>query len=178
MLKIIPSDETEEPYRSPDIGWNGLFGDLIVNPLTHPDAPGDLRAEQGLATQVLIHLMTDRRVEASELRDGDENKGWIGDSFDLAEHETPLGSRLWLLRRSSLFEGVEIRAQDYAREALQPLIDQEAVARIDVTATADRPQKRLNLAVDLYGREGEKVYSNRFELLWGQIDGVANPLTF
>lgn len=178
MLTIIPADDAEELYRSPDLGWNGLFGDLILNPLTHATAPGDFRAEQGLATQVLILLMTDRRVEASELRSGDENRGWIGDSYDLAEGETALGSKLWLLRRSALTEGIEIRAQDYAREALQPLIDQKAVARIDVTATADRVGKRLDIAVSLYGRDGAKVYDKHFELLWGQIDGVADPLAY
>jgi phage gp46-like protein len=175
MLKIIPVEETEEPYRAPDIGWNGIVGDLILNPLDHPEAPGDLRAEQGLATQVLISLMTDRRVEASELRDGDENRGWIGDSFDVVDGETPIGSRLWLLRRSALYPGIEIKAQDYAREALQPLIDQGAVAKVDVTATTSANQ--LDLAVALYGRNGAQIYSSKFELLWRQIDGVGNPLS-
>ncbi|OWV94274.1 hypothetical protein ATY81_12545 [Rhizobium sp. R72] len=174
MLKVIPADDVEEPYRAPDLGWDGLVGDLILNPLTHPLAPGDFRAEQGLATQVLICLMTDRRVEASELRDGDENRGWIGDSFDVMQGETPIGSRLWLLRRSALFPGIEMKAEDYAREALQPLIDQGAVAKVDVSATAG--SNRLDLAVSLYGRNGAQVYSSKFELLWRQIDGVANPL--
>ena len=178
MLKIIPADDAEEPYRSPDLGWDGVSGDLILNPLTHASAPGDFRAEQGLATQVLICLMTDRRVEPSELPAGVENRGWIGDSFGIAEGETPIGSKLWLLRRTALYEGIEIKAQDYAREALQPLIGQGAVARIDVTATANRPQKRLDLAVALYGRAGAKLYDNKFELLWRQIDGVADPLAY
>lgn len=176
MLKIIPVDDVEEPYRAPDLGWDGFVGDLILNPLTHPTAPGDFRAEQGLATQVLICLMTDRRVEASELRDGDENRGWIGDSFDTMEGETPIGSRLWLLRRSALYPGIEIKAEDYAREALRPLIDQGVVVRIDVKATPDFDANRLDLAVSLYGRNGAQVYSSKFELLWRQIDGVGNPL--
>jgi len=174
MLKIIPVDDTEEPYRAPDLGWGGVVGDLILNPLTHPDAPGDFRSEQGLATQVLICLMTDRRVEQSELRDGDENRGWFGDSFDVMDGETPIGSRLWLLRRSALYPGIEIKAEDYAREALQPLIDQGAAARVDVTATPG--DKRLDLSVALYGQNGSRIYSSQFELLWRQIDGVANPL--
>ncbi|NEJ81797.1 hypothetical protein GR268_34705 [Rhizobium leguminosarum] len=176
MLKIIPADDAEEPYRSPDLGWNGLIGDLILNPLTHPTAPGDFRAEQGLATQVLICLMTDRRVEDSELRDGDENRGWIGDSYDVMEGETPIGSRLWLLRRSALYEGIEIKAQDYAIEALQPLITQGAAARATAIAIADRTANRLDLTVALYGRDGTRIYDKKFELLWRQIDGMGNPL--
>jgi phage gp46-like protein len=176
MLKIIPVDDAEEPYCAPDLIWDGIIGDLAVNPLTHPEAPGDLRAEQGLATQVLIHLMTDARVEQSELRDGDENRGWFGDSFDVMDGEQPIGSRLWLLRRSALYDGIEVEAQDYAREALQPLLSQSAVARIDVTATADRANSRLDLAVTIYGRNGEVTFDNKYELLWRQIDGVDNPL--
>jgi phage gp46-like protein len=176
LLKIIPVDDAEEPYRAPDLIWDGIVGDLAINPLTHPDAPGDLRAEQGLATQVLIHLMTDARVEQSELRDGDDNRGWFGDSFDVMDGEQPIGSRLWLLRRSALTDGIEIEAQDYAREALQPLLSQSAVARIDVIATADRSNSRLDLTVTIYGRNGEVAFDQKYALLWRQIDGVDNPL--
>lgn len=177
MLKIIPVDEAEEPYRAPDLDWDGFVGDLVLNPLTHATAPGDLKAEAGLHTQVLICLMTDRRVEESELRTGDENRGWFGDSFDTMEGETPIGSRLWLLRRSALVSGIEVLAEDYAREGLQPLLDQQAVVRIDVSAVADRAKNRLDLTVDLYGRDGARVYNHKFELLWRQIDGVANSST-
>lgn len=177
MLKIIPVDEAEEPYRAPDLDWNGFVGDLVLNPLTHAAAPGDLKAEAGLHTQVLIYLMTDRRVEESELRNGDENRGWFGDSFDTMEGETPIGSRWWLLRRSALYPGIEVLAEDYGREALQPLIDQQAVARVDLSATADRARNRMDVAVSLYGRDGARIYNHKFELLWRQIDGVANSST-
>ncbi len=176
MLRIIPLDEADGIYRSPDIGWDGLLGDLLLNSLTHPTAPGDFRAEQGLATQVLILLMTDRRVEDSELRDGEQNRGWLGDSFDRLDGEDVLGSRLWLLRRRSIYDGIEVDAEDYAREALQPLIAQGAVARIDATATANRAENRLDLDIALYGRDGEAVFNQKFGLLWRQIDGVEYPL--
>ncbi|MCZ7501270.1 phage GP46 family protein [Agrobacterium sp. ST15.13.015] len=176
MLRIIPLDEADEIYRSPDLGWDGLIGDLLLNDLDHGSAPGDLRAEQGLATQVLILLMTDRRVEESELRDDEQNRGWLGDSFDRLDGEDVLGSRLWLLRRRSIYDGIEVDAQDYAREALQPLVTQGAVARIDVTAIANRAENRLDLDIALYGRDGETVFNQKFGLLWRQIDGVEYPL--
>ncbi|UXS33984.1 hypothetical protein FY152_17630 [Agrobacterium tumefaciens] len=176
MLRIIPLDEADEIYRSPDLGWDGLVGDLLLNDLDHAFAPGDFRAEQGLATQVLILLMTDRRVEDSELRDDEQNRGWLGDSFDRLDGEDVLGSRLWLLRRQSIYDGIEVDAQDYAREALQPLVTQGAVARIDVTSVASRAKNRLDLDIALYGRDGETVFNQKFGLLWRQIDGVEYPL--
>ncbi len=176
MVRIIAIDETEEPYRAPDLGWDGIVGDLLINGLDHPDAPGDFRAEQGLATQVLIHLMTDRRVEESELPSGEQNRGWLGDSFDLMGGERPLGSRLWLLRRRAIYEGIEVDVEDYVREALEPLIEQGAVASIAVEVSVDRPANRVGYIVTLTGRDGLRVYERNFELLWRQIDGVAHPL--
>ena len=176
MLKITPIDGEREPYRSPDIVWDGIAGDLAINPLTHPEAPGDLRAEQGLATQVLICLMTDRRVKPSELDDGAANRGWIGDSFDHESGEGPLGSRLWLLRRSAIFDGIEVAVEDYVREALQPLLDQGAAVSLDVEVVVNRAGNRIDYLVTLYGRGGGQVYEQKFELLWRQINAVANPL--
>ncbi len=176
MIRIIPVEDGREPYRAPDLGWDGRVGDLIVNPLTHADAPGDLRAEQGLATQVLICLMTDRRVEPEELRAGDQNRGWIGDSFDVAEFETPIGSRLWLLRRGTIFEGIETVVADHVREALQPIIDQGAAVSLDVIVSVDRSRNRVDYQVTLYGRNGARIYDDKFEILWRQIDGVEYPI--
>lgn len=176
MMKIIPLPEKAEPYRAPDLIWTGASGDLALNAADHASAPGDFRAQQGLATQVLICLMTDRRVEDHELPEGVTNRGWVGDSFDLGPNEAPLGSKLWLLRRSALYEGIELRAEAYAREALQPLIAQGAVVRVDVSVVAERARNRLDLTVWLYGRAGEQLYSDKFELLWRQIDGVDRPL--
>lgn len=176
MLKIIPLAESEEPYRAPDLGWDGEVGDLIVNALTHPSAPGDFRAGQGLATQVLICLMTDARVETSELPDGEANRGWVGDSIDLAEGEAPLGSKLWLLRRRAVYDGIEIDVEDYVRAALQTLLDQAAVASLDVSVSVDRSRNRVDYEVRLYGKTGSLSYSRKFQLMWDQIDGMANPL--
>jgi phage gp46-like protein len=176
MLKIIPLDASEEPYRAPDLIWGGEAADLMINALIHPLAPGDIRAEQGLATQVLIYLMTDARVEPSELPEGVENRGWFGDSFDLAEGETALGSKLWLLRRRAIFDGIEIEVEDYVRSALQTLLDQGAVASIDIAVNSDRARNRVDFEVSLYGRSGNLAFAQKYQLLWDQIDGVANPL--
>lgn len=176
MIRIVSIEDTAEPYRSPDLGWDGVEGDLIVNALTHPTAPGDFRAEQGLATQILIHLMTDRRVEESELRHGEPNRGWFGDSFDIQDGEEPLGSRLWLLRRTAITDQTAVLVEDYVREALQPLIDQEAIVSLDVTVTVDKQANRVDWLVNTYGRDGERSFNGKFQLFWEQLNGVANPL--
>lgn len=178
MLRITPVEDRADPYRIPDLIL-GRYGaaDLVLTSLLHPDNPGDFECGQGLRTQVIICLLTDARVEASELRPGDENRGWIGDTFDCMAGETPIGSKLWLLRRSSLYDGIEAYAELYARQALQPLIDQGAAVRVVVAATADRTANSLTLDVSLYGRNGAQVYQDKFELLWRQVDGLDSTLT-
>lgn len=175
-MRIVPLDDPAEPLLDPDIVWDGRIGDLATTSLSDPVNPGGLRSGQALATAVLICLMTDRRVDASELPDGVDNRGWPGDGFDLAAGERPLGSKLWLLRRRALTAEIETLAEDYALEALQTLIDQRAVVRVEASALADRAANRMTLDVRLYGRDGARVYDQSFVLLWDQIDGVRSPL--
>jgi phage gp46-like protein len=174
MLRITPVGDTADPYRIPDLVLDEYgVADLAINSLLHADAPGDFQCEHGLRTQVIICLLTDARVDESELRTDDENRGWIGDTFDTMAGETPIGSKLWLLRRSSLYDGIEVYAELWARQSLQTLIDQGAVARVEVSAVADRSARRLDLTVGLFGRDGARVYHEKFELLWEQ-DGLAS----
>ena len=174
MLRITPIGDQADPYRIPDLvlDEHGV-ADLVINDMLHAEAPGDLQCGQGLRTQVIICLLTDARVEPSELRSGDSNRGWIGDTFDTMAGETPIGSKLWLLRRSSLYEGIEQYAELYARQALQTLIDQRAVVRVDVDVTVDRRANSLALDIKLYGKSGAQIYNEKFELLWRQ-DGLAS----
>lgn len=174
-MQIIALDGPATPLLDPDVVWNGIVGDLEITASNDPVNPAGLRAGQSLATAVLICLMTDCRVEATELRDGDANRGWPGDSFDLEPGEVPLGSRLWLLRRRALSEDIELEAQDYARAALQPLIDDGAFVRFDVEASANRVENRLDLDVRGYGNAGEMRFSQRFALLWAVL--ARDPLT-
>lgn len=176
-MRIVPLGLVEQPQLSPDIVWDGLLGDFFLTGVLDPDQPADLRHSQGLATAVLICLMTESRADPAELRDGDENKGWPGDAIAFGAGDGPLGSRLWLLRRSALSEDTAKRAEAYARAALQPLIDQGAVVRWDVSAQANRTTNRLTLAVAGYGRDGAERHQQKYEILWDQLNGVRSPLS-
>lgn len=168
-MRIVPITGPAEPLLDPDLVWDGRVGDLALTDLADPDNPGGLRNGHAITTAVLICLMTDRRVDPIELRDGDSNRGWAGDGFDLADGETPLGSKLWLLRRRALTAEIEVLARDYAREALQTLIDQGVFVRVDVEATAIRAQSRLEITVAGYGRDGVRTYEQRYAVLWEHV---------
>ena len=177
MIRVVPLDEAAEPLLSPDTIWDGVSGDWTLAGLAAGNLYG-LRAQAGLATAVLLCLMTDARVEPDELPPGEANRGWAGDSFDLREDlgERPIGSKLWLLRRSTASDATARLAGDYARFALQPLIDQGAVASADVTSQAKPAERRIDLSVRLNDRSGAVVFDRRFAVLWEQMRGLDRPL--
>lgn len=117
-------------------------------------ASGDLAGNDGLATAVAVSLWSDGRAQADDaLPDNTgDRRGWWADGYTDAG---AIGSRLWLLSRSKLTPGVERLAERYAREALQWMIGDGLVQRVDVTAErADNEQLHLHVAltVDPAGR--------------------------
>lgn len=138
---------------------------------------GGLRAVAILETAVTLALFTNRRVPSDHplawLADGDP-QGYWGDGVDVRADlgETELGSLLWLLERAPLtISGMPVAtwAEQFAREALKPLIDQRVVVRIDITSSVEEVRGKLLLFVDLYGRDGQRIYDRKFDLVWNQV---------
>lgn len=175
-IRIIPLSADGEPMLSPDIVFDGIMGDFALAADGEAQNRAGLSARKPLETAVIIALMTDCRADPYELRDGDENKGWHGDGYDVdaASGERDLGSKLWLLRRSAITDPADIerRATDYARAALQTLIDQGAAAAIDISAKADPLRHRLDLSVILTDKAGAVAVDRRFAVLWGIRNGA------
>lgn len=116
-------------------------------------ANGDLEGEAGLATCVLISLFSDAR-------DGSD-RGWCletpGDRF---------GSRLWTLRGRSTSRETRLLAVQYAREALQWMIEDEIAERIDIVGTY-LSRELLNLDIQIL-RSNER----RWDAVWAATGGM------
>ena len=112
----------------PDITtrWAGVSGDWAV-------AGADLAAGDDLATAVLISLGTDRLAGASdELLDGsDDPRGWWGDDGEAY----PIGSKIWLRRRSKRTRRTLDLVADDCREALQWLLDDRVASSVEVATS-------------------------------------------
>ncbi|ECR7610292.1 hypothetical protein F2C03_07000 [Salmonella enterica] len=114
----------------------------------------DLLTDDSIETAVIISLFTDRRAEpGDDIPDGTTNRrGWWGDTYS----ETPIGSRLWLLSREKQLSSVLGRAEQYAAEALQWLIDDGLAATIAITAT--NPENEvLALRIDITLPDGSPL---------------------
>lgn len=164
-----------------NLNASGGYGDWVMaGSADQAESRGGLRAEMALHTATMIQLFTDKRRPddlADPFGDGDR-RGWWGDSVKLADEPgIETGSLLWTLERTVLDARTALLAEDYAREALQVLIDQGAVARTEVAATADSRAGTLILSVQHYSQDGAKAFDQRFGVLWAQ-ERVPKQMTF
>lgn len=168
-----------EPFLLWDAVWNPAagFADWAMAGPDETQNRGGLSAKRGLFTAVVLCMFSDKRMPVDHplayLVDDGDMRGWWGDAVDVRADlgEEPLGSLLWALERAPLTDDIVRWARQLAIEALSPLTKQRAVSRIDVQTTANKPNSRLELTVQLYGRDGEKTFDTNFDLLWRQIQG-------
>lgn len=127
---------------------------------------GDLVADDGLRSCVILSLFTDRQAEPGDvLPDGvNDRRGWWADGAALVPADK-FGSRLWLLARSKQTPDVLSRATEYSKEALQWLLDDRIAEAIEVTAEF-LPQRRGYLLGVIIARPGTDDVTYRFNQLW------------
>jgi len=148
----------------PDLLFDSTgYADLVIE-------NKDLSQENALFTCVSIQLFTNLRDENAETLDSKDPQGWIGDAI-IDPDFSSIGSHLWLLERSYLSNELASTAEAYAENAIQPLKDLGVVADYTITTEINRPNKRLNIGVELIAKSNNEKYNRKFELVWGQIYG-------
>lgn len=120
---------------------------------------GMLDQRQELANYCKVALMTDKLSDSDEIRpdpDSDDRRGWWGDMDAQSLYRGwPIGTKNWLLERAKVadayaWEGdTVVRAENYTREALQPLVDMKLCSAIDVTAERVG-RERIDVRVVVY----------------------------
>jgi phage gp46-like protein len=138
---------------------NGEFGfDVAVK-------AGDLAADEGLETAVLLSLFTDTRAEDSELPPGIVDKrGYWGDTISDVPGDS-WGSKLWLLAREPKNLATLAKAEEYAKASLD-WMKSDGLAD-DIRATAEfLGDSAIKIAIDVIKAEAR----SRFEATWdGQL---------
>jgi len=133
-------------------------------------AGAELLDGHDLETAVLISLFTDRLAAADdEIPDGTaDRRGWWGD--DQPDGNVDLiGSRLWLLdRRVAPTQKTLNDAINYAREALQWMIDDGVAASVNANAAWNAPNF-LALQVTIFKTDGTTPVSLKYQLLWDNL---------
>lgn len=140
---------------------------------------GTLDDSQALATAVIVALGTDRLALPDDILpdpDSTDRAGWWGD-MDAQElfDGWPVGTRLWLLKRTKIvgpesFEGSTVaRVEQFIREAIQPFVDLKIATGFDVQA-ARVGVNRIDAYLVIY-RGPKSPVELRFQVLWNEIEG-------
>lgn len=154
-----------------DVGitWNKNAMEGVI---TFDSAINDLVTDDGLATAVYISLFTDAHAnEDDPLPDllfsekFPDYRGWWGDETSGRANDS-VGSKLWLLGRSKSTTDNLRKAERYAKEALQWMVEEGIAAEIKTTAefSGDLNQ-RLLLLIQII-KVSNEILSYRFETLW------------
>ncbi|MGG5811480.1 phage GP46 family protein [Falsiroseomonas sp. CW058] len=125
---------------------------------------GALLTAAALETAVIVSLFTDARADPGDrLPPGEtDRRGWWGNALG-----DPVGSRLWLLRRSKRLPETLALARDYIREALAWLVEDGLADRVEV-ATEWRTPTRMG-AVITVTQPGGGTAALRAEWAWGGL---------
>ena len=154
------------------LAWDGaeLVADLSVQ-------GNDLVQEDSLRTAVLLSLYLDRQAEASDLLPPGETdrRGWWADGAPVVPGDL-VGSRLWLLAREKQSPAVRARAERYAREALQWLIEDRVVERLEVTASFPKAGW-LVLDVEIFRPSSDPV-RYQFDGSWSEPPAAGAAIDF
>ena len=126
---------------------------------------GDIAADTGMRTAMLLSLFCDARAEDDDVLpagDGDR-RGWWADEFSDVPDDK-LGSRLWLvLDRGKRTPDIVPRLDERVRECLQWMIDDRIVDRFTVDIQTRTDGVSFSVTAHRPGREDLSV---RFAHVW------------
>lgn len=138
---------------------DGDFG----NKFSFETANGDLKTEEGLRTAVIVSLFTDARATVDEVFPNTEKRGFWGDALSDIVGDR-MGSKLWLLDREKQTNETRVRAEQYALDALQWLIDDGVASKVDASASFPAA-KSLLLDIVITRPSGENI-NYTFDNAW------------
>lgn len=138
---------------------------------------GTLDDTQALATAIIVALGTDARAGPDDILpdpNSTDRKGWWGDAdAELIWGGWPIGSRLWLMKRSKI-TGIEAqqgstmaRIEGYIRECIAPFILNRIGSGMFVECTRADTQQ-INALIRIY-RGPDLEIELRYQVLWDEI---------
>jgi phage gp46-like protein len=169
MALIVPPDirtvqNTFFPKYSVTIDWQLL-------------SDGTLDDSMALATAMVVALGTNALANVNDSLpdpDSSDREGWWGDmDADTIWNGWPIGTRLWLLRRSAITapEGKSGATQswvmNYINETLQPFVDRKIASRFQIMS-ARVSKQQIDVVIRVY-RGPIAAIDLMYQVLWQGI---------
>ena len=132
----------------------------------------DFVKDGGMETSIIIALFTNRGLALDQLRTlGLEyNDGWWGDAL-LPQANDKTGSRLWSLNRYKVTNETLRLTEDYVKESLNFLIEDNVASQLVVNATVDG-QSKVNVQIEVIRPDLEIL---KFGFVWNnQLKTLVN----
>jgi phage gp46-like protein len=140
-------------------------------------ANGTLDDTQALATAIIVALGTNKLADPSDILpdpNSTDRMGWWGD-LDAEEiwDGWPIGSRLWLLKRSKITDQSAAQGstvawvETYITEAIQPFIQRRIGSRFTVDASRVGIEQ-IDAVVRVYRGPALEI-DLQFQVLWNEI---------
>lgn len=148
-----------------DIKWmydpDTMTADLAIDDLGSPAVSDDLE------TAIILSLGSDARALPDDPLpdDSGDKRGWCGDVTppDGLSSDS-YGSRLWLLSREKQLASTLVRAEQYARDALEWMIGDGIADRVEVSASFPATGV-LQFVIDVY-RPASPAITYRYSIAW------------
>lgn len=118
-----------------------------------------------LVRAVIISLFTWRRANPDDVTEG-RKMGWWGDTTSDVTGDR-IGSRLWLLAREKILPATLNRAREYAREALDWMIEDGLASRVEIVVERYGVDG-IALIATIYRTDGRPLVL-RFDDLWETV---------
>ncbi|EKN4012817.1 phage GP46 family protein [Yersinia enterocolitica] len=119
-----------------------------------------------LTRAVIISLFTWRRADPDD--DSEQPMGWWGDSYPTIQNDR-IGSRIYLLQRTTLTSKTVELARGYLEQALAWLKDDGVVSRITINVQRHGTEI-LTAEITLYRNDGSSQLIT-FDDLWSALNG-------
>jgi phage gp46-like protein len=167
-------------YNVPDIRLvqNKMFPKYSVTLDWQLLPNGTLDDSQALATAVCVALGTNALADQHDLLpdpDSSERCGWWGDlDAELIWNGWPIGSKLWLLRRSKITPASAqqgstlVLVENYIRDAMQPFVNRRICSSFDIWVTRVNPQ-RIDALLRIY-RGPQQPIELAYQILWDAME--------
>jgi phage gp46-like protein len=168
-------------YNVPDIRLvqNNVFPAYSVTVDWQLLPNGTLDDTQALATAIIVALGTNALAGPYDILpdpDSNDRMGWWGDlDAQLIWNGWPIGSKLWLLRRSKITPpdarqgSTMVMVESYISAAIQPFVDRKMCSGFDVWTTRVDPQ-RIDALIRIYRGPLPEI-ELQYAVLWDALQG-------
>jgi len=123
---------------------------------------GDFTTVDSFDTSLQVSLFADARATKSQVPRSELRRGWWGNQFSPDFPLYELGSKLWLLDQSRKTQSTLNNAIDFAKNALQWLIDKGHAEGVEVTGAFVNEGIKLTIVI----KRGNGIVETKYYDLW------------